>query len=509
MFLRTQRQAILTCSLSAGLASLALPQGLPPSLVSDTAGDTIWMCTDANQDGDYADAGELSPFYDDQVGAIPLTNNVGLIRLATGEVFITDTSEDIVLRLADSNGDGDALDLGEATVWFDGTSGNSSGVELTSARGMWADADGTIWAASANTGGGGNDAIVRLVDVNGDGDANDAGEQLEFYVIAPGGSVGDSIPTAVSRGTDGALYYVETGSTGALTKGVYRLEDLNGSGVIDSPNEVTPFFIPAAQGGSPFHWDLGRDAQGRFYLNDTGNDVVWRFADTGGNGTVDPVAEADIIYTASGSSLIWEVSPAADGSIYIAEDQNPDRLIRLVDIDGDDFFGGPGEVQTIYDESTAATNIGSPKAVFPILASFPVSVQECLAAVPNSTGVPGRAAAFGSTSVSANNLLLRGADLPQNQFGILVVSRDLGMTSIVGSQGLLCLGGSISRYGTILNTGSSGSFELAIDLTAIPQMSSTVAGVAGETWRFQAWHRDVNPTATSNFTDVAAVTMTP
>jgi hypothetical protein len=30
--------------------------------------------------------------------------------------------------------------------------------------------------------------------------------------------------------------------------------------------------------------------------------------------------------------------------------------------------------------------------------------------------------------------------------------------------------------------------------------------LAGETWNFQAWYRDLNPTNTSNFTDGLSVT---
>lgn len=486
-------------------APFAAAQGLPPCLVTDTAGDTIWSCTDLDADGTYNGPGEVSSFYDDAAGAFALTNNAGLIRDASGAVYVSDTSEDRILRLMDMNGDGDALDMGEATIWFDGTSGNASGVELTSARGMWIDDDGVFWAASANTGGGGNDAIVRLEDVNGDGDANDSGESLEFFVIAPGGSTGDSIPTAIARGADGALYYVETASSGSLAKGVYRLEDLDGSGTIDQPNESTPFFIPPSLGGSPFHWDLGLDTSGRFYINDTGNDVIWRFSDVDGNGSVTG-AEATVVYTAPGSSLIWEVTPASDGSLYIAEDQNPDRLLRLVDGNGDGIFDPATEQQTIYDESVAALNFGSPKGVVLIEEAPPIGTSECGPAIANSTGAPATIGAFGSALASFNDVTLRASGLPTNTFGIFAVSMSPGSLTPPGSQGVLCLGGQIGRYNTVLNSGADGSFELGIDVAAIPQGGANVAAMAGDVWRFQGWFRDANPTATSNFTDAVAIT---
>jgi hypothetical protein len=32
-----------------------------------------------------------------------------------------------------------------------------------------------------------------------------------------------------------------------------------------------------------------------------------------------------------------------------------------------------------------------------------------------------------------------------------------------------------------------------------------VAVLAGETWNFQAWYRDLNPTTTSNFTNAVSI----
>lgn len=499
------RPSLLALSFIA--ASPASAQGLLPAYVTDTAGDTIWFCSDLDSDGTYNGAGEVVAFYDDSIGPLALTNNAGLIRDELGAIYVSDTSEDSIIRLIDLDGDGNAHGLGEATLWFDGTSGNPSGVELTSGRGMWRDADGVLWVASANTGGGGNDAIVRLEDVNGDGDANDAGESVEYFVVAPGGAVGDSIPAAVTRGGDGALYYVETGSTGVVAKGVYRLEDLDGSGTIDSNTEVTAFFLPPSIGGSPFHWDISQDGLGNFYLNDTGNDVVWRFADGNGDGTVD-ATEATVVYTAPGSSLIWEVTPAPDGSLYIAEDQSPDRLLRLVDGNSDGIFDAATETETIYDETVAAVNFGSPKGVALVTSAAPIGVSECGPAVANSTGVPAEIQAFGAMSVGANDVLVRASSMPLNTFGIFAVSQGLSQTGITppGSDGRLCLNGAIGRYNTVLNSGAEGAFELAIDLTAVPQGAGTVAVIAGETWAFQGWFRDANPTATSNFTDAVAIT---
>ncbi len=123
----------------------------------------------------------------------------------------------------------------------------------------------------------------------------------------------------------------------------------------------------------------------------------------------------------------------------------------------------------------------------------------------NSAGLSGSMSALGSLTVASNDLTLVASDLPQGQFGIFVLS----MTSdfVPGangtSNGNICLGGVVGRFdrpGEVLGTGALGTFSLAADLTTFPQGSGSVAVAAGETWYFQAWHRDVVGLG-SNFTD--------
>ncbi len=85
------------------LAPPLAAQGLQPALVSDSAGDTIWSCTDVNLDGDYNDSGEVSAFYSDAIGPVALTNNTGRIRAEDGALWTSDTSQDFILRLIDLN----------------------------------------------------------------------------------------------------------------------------------------------------------------------------------------------------------------------------------------------------------------------------------------------------------------------------------------------------------------------------------------------------------------------
>ncbi|MEM1453311.1 MAG: hypothetical protein AAF957_11730 [Planctomycetota bacterium] len=129
---------------------------------------------------------------------------------------------------------------------------------------------------------------------------------------------------------------------------------------------------------------------------------------------------------------------------------------------------------------------------------------------PNSTGVTGTIEAVGSEIVALNEVTLVATGLPTSAFGFFLTSMTQGFVANPGgSAGNLCLSGAIGRYvgpGQIQNTGSAGEFSLDIDLTTIPQPTGSVAVLVGETWNFQAWHRDsVGGSATSNFTDGVSV----
>ncbi|MDG1050934.1 MAG: hypothetical protein P8M11_01415 [Planctomycetota bacterium] len=133
------------------------------------------------------------------------------------------------------------------------------------------------------------------------------------------------------------------------------------------------------------------------------------------------------------------------------------------------------------------------------------------AANANSLGVAASMAAQGSSRAADNDLTLAANGLAAGSFGFFLASRLTGLTSNPGgSQGNLCLSGSIGRYvgpGQIQQADSGGGITLMLDLLAVPQPTGFVAVAAGEAWSFQAWYRDsVAGQATSNFTDGLTVT---
>ncbi len=132
----------------------------------------------------------------------------------------------------------------------------------------------------------------------------------------------------------------------------------------------------------------------------------------------------------------------------------------------------------------------------------PIGTNYCGPAIPNSSGFPASIGGNGSAQVSLNDVTLTASNLPNKQFGYFLTSQTSGFIPTPGtSQGNLCLGGVMGRYSAfILNSGTSGQFQLSLDLTQMPPPVQTIV-LPGDTWHFVAWFRDKNPNVTSNFTD--------
>ena len=57
--------------------------------------------------------------------------------------------------------------------------------------------------------------------------------------------------------------------------------------------------------------------------------------------------------------------------------------------------------------------------------------------------------------------------------------------------------------GSTQNTASTNTLTYVVDFQALP---GGAVFLAGQTWNFQAWFRDVNPTATTNLSSGLAIT---
>lgn len=175
---------------------------------------------------------------------------------------------------------------------------------------------------------------------------------------------------------------------------------------------------------------------------------------------------------------------------------------------------GAAEIVRILIEFTGNAPINNIGVAFdnftPAEAGIGTPVTACVPN-PNSSGLPAVLFASGSPVLADNQLRLRAQGLPANASGYFLNSLMTGLVmNPAGSQGNLCLAGSIGRLnrpGEVQNGGPCGIFDLVIDLTVLPSPTGLVSAMVGDTWSFQCWYRDANPGPESNFSDAVSVTL--
>jgi hypothetical protein len=135
---------------------------------------------------------------------------------------------------------------------------------------------------------------------------------------------------------------------------------------------------------------------------------------------------------------------------------------------------------------------------------------------PNSTGLGAEISAFGELSVADQDVRLSVDNVPDGRFGIFFGSRTLTFVPLPGnSSGNLCVAGNIGRYfaaSQIFMGAGAGSPVPAggLQVGDIPVPTNPLPGepiLAGDTWYWQAWYRDVNDT--NNFSNVVRITFLP
>ncbi len=141
-------------------------------------------------------------------------------------------------------------------------------------------------------------------------------------------------------------------------------------------------------------------------------------------------------------------------------------------------------------------------AEFEAYSSPAIGTQYCTAN-RNSELLTGWLALYGGNSAGAGHVAL-GQDLPAGQTAFMLCSRTAASVNLPGgSQGRLCVGGSIGRmYNTVTTVLPNHTAVFLLDSDVLASPSGTTSAQAGETWHYQVWHRDnVGGVGTSNFTN--------
>src|SRR5262245_4624223 len=278
-------------------------------LVADRDSKALFRAHDVDGNGVITDPGELHMWFDaaNAPGTVGPNNPTALAISACGVTVMGDQGNQLVYRLIDLNEDGDAQDLGESIVFADAT--NSAGISFAFPTGAAFDAQCVTYVVNAGNALG-NDGIYRLIDLNGDGDAQDqvnGVHEVSVYVGegAFGSGNGPFSPQEIFFDSS-SVGYLRNSS--ANLHGIYRFQDLNGNGradeIIKGQSEFTVFFDSTNASGVPISagFPLAPDPvrPGAIYtlqLAAGGVDQLLRVADTNSDLDAQDAGEAVMVWT--------------------------------------------------------------------------------------------------------------------------------------------------------------------------------------------------------------------
>lgn len=339
-------------------------------LVGDQRHDQLLLLQDLDGDGTASGAGETSVFFDEtNASGLSLpTNNVFTVHQAADKsVYYGDGTADAVIRLMDKNNDGDAQDEGEGNVWF--SADNAAGFSTITPNGIHEGLDGAIYVTNAGTRSTPQDAIYRTVDLNGDGDANDEGEATLWLDVQT--VIDTAVPFDISF--DGNVAYLND-LTGAATDAIYRIEDKNGDGKIQD-GEVQTFISDDMNFGAPVDIANAVSVDGSLYtltwFPESGEELkLYRLTDLDGSGQIDDQSEATEVWNASampegfGADIGFSVAADEDGNLSLTANTfgAANNVVRLSDLNGDGDYLDAGET-SVFGSSSYDDQLDRPRAV--------------------------------------------------------------------------------------------------------------------------------------------------
>ncbi|MEM7252285.1 MAG: hypothetical protein AAF493_12765 [Pseudomonadota bacterium] len=354
-------------------------------LIGDLTLDQVLLSRDLDGDGTADAPDEVSVFFDEtNASGLPSpTGGVFTVHQAlSGYTYVGDGNTDSVYRLEDANHDGDANDDGEATVWFSEAE-NASAFTLPTPNGLH-EFDGALYIVNAGVSSRPNDVVYRTQDLNGDGDANDAGEAVVWLDL--GTLASDLLGYDPNRSSAFDITFIGDRAYIADTLGgepdsVFVARDRNKNGVIDSRelkvfvDDTNPFGVPVAtgmiaQGDSILVAESSRSAE----------QTIFRLKDRDKSGAIDDESEVELIWDESqippdvelGTS--FGITVTFEDEVYLTSGGSDlqDNVFRLVDLDGDGRYLSTGE--------TIAWRRGNGSRVAVDFARSLASIHEFLAA---------------------------------------------------------------------------------------------------------------------------------
>ena len=219
----------------------------------------------------------------------------------------------------------------------------------------------------------------------------------------------------------------------------------------------------------------------------------------------------------------WDLDGDLDPVVSVASGFNaPSSLLIVIENLGGGTFGGTTSFETgSFPGRTFGADVDGDQDIDlwrgPFFDGFGLLLNDlrfgdayCGNGSPNSTGEIAKISATGSPDIALNDVTLLASSIPRFAFGYFLLGDEVSFIPAAGgSQGTLCIGGTIGRLNRgpneVFQAGLSGEVAVALDLANLPAAMGSTAVLPGDTRYFQAWHRDANPTATSNFSTGLAI----
>ena len=344
------------------IAATTVPAAAQPRLVvfvHDQSSDEIIRIVDRNGDGDAHDPGEVTLFFDDGPPITGVDNAQGMVALDPWTLMATDNfAPDNIVMLFDLDRNGDAFGPNESIVWFDGTL--PSGLTMTNPADLRLRADGSFFLLDNNTLDTTRpEAIYVLDDANGNLNI-DPGEITLFHELSP---VGVSATTTfdVVEDNNGFVYTLDITDPN-------QIESIDVIDPITNQrsewlSSQTLFNLRGFVMGSTFELEFnpGRNEVIFGATNLGSAQHILAARDINGSGVIDAPAEIRVLWSESshadgfdtGSPRDFWRSP--DGRL-LWTDALRDRIMLLNDLNNDGDYNDAGETSVYFDAATASAN---------------------------------------------------------------------------------------------------------------------------------------------------------
>ena len=344
-----------------GMACLAGTAAAQDSLLfADRDANRLWRLTDVNGDGVYQYPAEVFMWFDgtNEAGTQGIENiNTFAMRSSDGFVLGGDQVFSNVFAFIDLNGDGDAMDAGES--WVAEAAPNASSINIAFPTGAFFDSEGRAFVVNAGNGFGA-DAIYELLDVDADGRYNSAGEILPFCTTGAFGATpnGPFSPqeALITEAGDGFLR-----NSGSLN-GVYTFSDVNTNGRGDDAGEFKVWWNSATSGVTPSAgFALERDAArpGSLYtlqIATGGIDQLVRLTDVNGDGDANDAGEAVLAHVNNATGFSAIDIVSLPDGDVLMTDNSGKRIVRLHDANGDNVFSA-AESSVVFESAGGITEV--------------------------------------------------------------------------------------------------------------------------------------------------------